>query len=123
MNAAAPPAARTAGPPGGSRRTPAAPGRQVFVSRLAEVTIPSGTMPKYVLRRAAALGGKPAIIDAATGDIVSYAQLAGAVGSFAAGLAAVRRLLATMRMRRSRAPGRRHWLALSFGPATAPGAG
>ncbi len=83
-----PPTARTARPPGGSHGTAAASGRQVFTSRLAEVTIPPGTMPEYVLRRAAALGGKPAVIDAATGDVVSYAQLAGAMGSFAAGLPA-----------------------------------
>ena len=59
----------------------------VFTSRLADVTIPSGTLPGHVLGQAAALGGKPAIRDAATGDTLSYAQLAAAVGSFAAGLA------------------------------------
>jgi len=40
-----------------------------------------------VLRRARDLGGKRAITDAATGESLSYAQLAAAVGSFAAGLA------------------------------------
>src|SRR5271165_7395833 len=82
------PATRAAGSPGGGRGTPTAQGRQVFASHLADVTIPSGTMPEYVLRRAAALGGKPAIIDPATGTTVSYAQLAAGVSSFAAGLAA-----------------------------------
>ncbi len=51
------------------------------------MVIPSGTLSGYVLRRAEALGGKTAIRDAATGDTLSYAQLAGAVRSFAAGLA------------------------------------
>jgi acyl-CoA synthetase (AMP-forming)/AMP-acid ligase II len=59
----------------------------VFTSRLADVVVPSGTLSGYVLRRAEALGGKTAIRDAATGDALSYAQLAAAVGSFAAGLA------------------------------------
>ena len=61
---------------------------QVFTSHLPDVTIPAGPLPGYVLRRALALGGKPALTDAATGDTLSYAQLAAAVGSFAAGLAA-----------------------------------
>jgi len=60
----------------------------MYRSRLAGVSIPGGTVPQYVLRRAAALGGKPAIIDAATGRALSYAGLAGAAASFAAGLAA-----------------------------------
>jgi acyl-CoA synthetase (AMP-forming)/AMP-acid ligase II len=60
----------------------------MFRSRLAEVAIPARTVPEYVLRRAEALAGKPAVIDAATGQTLSYAQLAAAAGSFAAGLAA-----------------------------------
>ena len=60
----------------------------VFTSRLADVTIPSGTLPRFVLRRAASLGGKTAVIDAGTGETLSYAELAAAAGSFAAGLAA-----------------------------------
>ena len=60
----------------------------MFSSRLAEVAITTGTSSEYVLRRAEALGGKPAIVDAATGQALSYTQLAGAAGSFAAGLAA-----------------------------------
>ena len=60
----------------------------MFSSRLAEVAVPTGTVTEYVLRRAEALGGKPAIVDAATGQALSYTQLAGAAGSFAAGLAA-----------------------------------
>ena len=73
--------ARTAGPPAGGHRTP------VFRSRLADVTIPPGSLPGYVLRRAPGLGGKPAVVDAASGTTIGYAQLAAAVGSFAAGLA------------------------------------
>ena len=52
------------------------------------MTIPPGTLSGYVLRYAAALGGKPAVIDAATGDTLSYAELAAAAGSFGAALAA-----------------------------------
>ena len=59
----------------------------IFRSRLDDVTIPSQTLPGYVLRRAPELGGKPAVIDAAAGGTISYAQLAAAVRSFAAGLA------------------------------------
>ena len=81
-------AARSAGSPGGASGT-AAPGRRpFFTSRLVDVTIPPGTLSGHVLRRAAALGGKPAVIDAATGDTLSYAGLAAAAGSFGAGLAA-----------------------------------
>jgi acyl-CoA synthetase (AMP-forming)/AMP-acid ligase II len=60
----------------------------MFNSALAEVAIPAGTVTEHVLRRAGALGGKTAIIDSATGRALSYAQLAGAAGSFAAGLTA-----------------------------------
>jgi acyl-CoA synthetase (AMP-forming)/AMP-acid ligase II len=83
-------AERMARPAGSPRRpgTPAPGGRQVFTSLLADVPIPPGTVPGYVLRRAAALGGKPAVIDAATGEALSYAELAAAAASFAAGLAA-----------------------------------
>jgi hypothetical protein len=51
------------------------------------VAIPSGTLTGYVLRRTPELGDKPAVVDAAGGGTISYAQLAAAVGSFAAGLA------------------------------------
>jgi acyl-CoA synthetase (AMP-forming)/AMP-acid ligase II len=47
-----------------------------------------GTAVAKRLRHAAALGGKPAVIDAATGDTLSYAELAAAAESFEAGLAA-----------------------------------
>jgi acyl-CoA synthetase (AMP-forming)/AMP-acid ligase II len=60
----------------------------MFNSALADVAIPAGTVTGHVLRRAGALGGKPAIIDSATGQALSYAQLAEAAASFAAGLTA-----------------------------------
>jgi acyl-CoA synthetase (AMP-forming)/AMP-acid ligase II len=81
-------AARSAGSPGGASGTAAPGGRPFFTSRLVDVTIPPGSLSGYVLRHAAALGGKPAVIDAATGDSHSYAELAAAAGSFGAGLAA-----------------------------------
>ena len=81
-------AARSAGSPGGASGTAAPGGRPFFTSRLVDVTIPPGSLSGYVLRHAAALGGKPAVIDAATGDSLSYAELAAAAGSFGAALAA-----------------------------------
>jgi acyl-CoA synthetase (AMP-forming)/AMP-acid ligase II len=52
------------------------------------VTIPSGTLSDYVLRHAPALAGKPAVVEAASGRTLSYAQVAAAASSFAAGLCA-----------------------------------
>jgi len=85
---AAEPAARSAGSPGSCGGTAAPRGWPVFASRLADVTIPPGTLPGYVLGRAAAFGGKLAVIDTATGETLSYAELAAAAGLFGAGLAA-----------------------------------
>jgi acyl-CoA synthetase (AMP-forming)/AMP-acid ligase II len=93
MSTAEPAAARPAGSaadgePMASPGQQDSPGRHVFRSRLADVTIPSATLPEYVLRRALALGPKPAVVDAASGRSLSYAEVAAAAGSFAAGLAA-----------------------------------
>jgi acyl-CoA synthetase (AMP-forming)/AMP-acid ligase II len=60
----------------------------MFRSRLAEVAIPAGTVTEYVLRGAEALGAKAAVLDAATGQALSYGELIASAGSFAAGLAA-----------------------------------
>jgi acyl-CoA synthetase (AMP-forming)/AMP-acid ligase II len=54
--------------------------------RAAEV--PDIDLVSFILRRATELGDKPALIDGASGRVLSYAQLAAAVPSFAAGLAA-----------------------------------
>ena len=60
-------AERSAGSPGGASGT-AEPGeRPFFTSRFVDVTIPPGTLSGCILRRAAALGSKPAVIDAASG--------------------------------------------------------
>lgn len=52
-----------------------------------DVEIPPLPFHEFVLGRARALGDKPALIDGPTGRIVSYAELAAAVGHVAAGLA------------------------------------
>jgi len=54
--------------------------------RAAEV--PDIDLVSFTLRHAAQLGDKPALIEGASGRSLSYAQLAAAVSSFAAGLAA-----------------------------------
>src|SRR5262245_586558 len=51
------------------------------------VDIPEVSITEYVLRHAARLGDKPALIDGPTGRTLTYAQLAGAVRKTAAGLA------------------------------------
>jgi len=53
-----------------------------------EVAIPEVPLTQLVLRRAAELGNKPALIDGPSGRTISYAQLADAVRRAAAGLAA-----------------------------------
>jgi len=52
-----------------------------------DVTIPDVSFPAYVLRHAARLAEKPALIDGATGQTYTYGQLADAVRRVAAGLA------------------------------------
>jgi acyl-CoA synthetase (AMP-forming)/AMP-acid ligase II len=52
-----------------------------------DVTIPDVSITEYVLRHAARLGDKPALIDGPTGRTLTYGQLAGAVRRAAAGLA------------------------------------
>jgi len=53
-----------------------------------EVAVPDLPLPAFVLAGAPGRGDKPALVDAASGRCLSYAQLAGAVGRLAAGLAA-----------------------------------
>jgi acyl-CoA synthetase (AMP-forming)/AMP-acid ligase II len=53
-----------------------------------DVTIPDVSITDYVLRHAARLGDKPALIDGPTGRTLTYGQLAGGVRRVAAGLAA-----------------------------------
>jgi len=52
-----------------------------------DVEIPDASFTEFVLAGAAGLGGKPALIDAASGRTLSYAQLAESVRAAAAGLA------------------------------------
>jgi acyl-CoA synthetase (AMP-forming)/AMP-acid ligase II len=52
-----------------------------------DVTIPDVSITEYVLRHAARLGDKPALVDGPTGRTLTYGQLAGGVRSAAAGLA------------------------------------
>ncbi len=50
--------------------------------------IPEVTLPEYVLGQALQRGSKRALVDAATGAALTYAELATAVGEVSAGLAA-----------------------------------
>ena len=60
----------------------------IFKSPHPDVTIPDVSVPKFVLRHAKRLADKPAIIEAATGRTLTYAQLEEAIHKVAAGLAA-----------------------------------
>ena len=60
----------------------------IFNSPHPDVTIPDVSVPKFVLRHAKRLADKPAIIEAATGRTLTYAQLEEAIRKVAAGLAA-----------------------------------
>ena len=60
----------------------------IFASRFPDIALPDASLPDFVLHRARELGGKPAVIDAASGEGYTYAQLADAVDRLAAGLAA-----------------------------------
>ena len=53
-----------------------------------DVTIPEVSLPEFVLGQAARLGSKPALIDASTGRVMTYAELLQAIQRAAAGLAA-----------------------------------
>src|SRR5579884_3862034 len=61
---------------------------RIIRSQVPEVAIPEVPLTQLVLRRAAELGNKPALIDGPSGRTISYAQLADAVRRAAAGLAA-----------------------------------
>ena len=60
----------------------------IFRSPLGEVEIPDVALTPYVLRRAAELAGKPAIIDAASGRTLTYGELESGVRRLAGGLVA-----------------------------------
>ncbi len=60
----------------------------IFRSPLAPVHIPEVSLTEFVLQRAAKLADKPALIDGLSGRTLTYAQLADAVRSVAANLAA-----------------------------------
>ena len=60
----------------------------IYKSPHPDVTIPDVSVPAYVLRHAARLADKPAIIDAANGRTLTYSQLVDMVRRLAAGLAA-----------------------------------
>ncbi len=53
-----------------------------------DVTIPETALTPFVLQRAEELGDKPALVDGPSGRTLTYAQLAGAIRSFAGGLKA-----------------------------------
>ena len=53
-----------------------------------EVSIPETALTPFVLQRAQELGDKPALIDGPSGRTLTYAQLEGAIKSFAGGLTA-----------------------------------
>ena len=58
-----------------------------MLSNSPPVTIPDVTITDYVLRHAARLGDKPALIDGPTGRTLSYRQLVDGARRTAAGLA------------------------------------
>src|SRR5213080_3507680 len=60
----------------------------LFKSPHPDIAIPDIVVHRFVLARAAALGDKPALIDAASGRTLTYGQLAGGADRVAAGLAA-----------------------------------
>jgi acyl-CoA synthetase (AMP-forming)/AMP-acid ligase II len=60
----------------------------IFRSPLGEVEIPDATLPAFVLEHAQERGDRPAVIDGPTGRTLSHAEVARAVRSLAAGLAA-----------------------------------
>ena len=55
---------------------------------LPEVEVGGSTLPALVLRHAARLGGKPALVDGLTGRTITYRELAAGIERVAAGLAA-----------------------------------
>jgi len=57
-------------------------------SPLPDVVIPDVTITDHVLREAARVPDRPALIDGPTGRTYTYAQFAGAVKAFAGGLQA-----------------------------------
>jgi acyl-CoA synthetase (AMP-forming)/AMP-acid ligase II len=59
----------------------------MFRSPFPDVAIPDTPLTDFVLARAGELGDKPALIDAASGRTISYAQLAESVRAVAVGLA------------------------------------
>jgi len=60
----------------------------IFKSPHASVNIPETTITNYVLRRAAELGDKPALIDGPTGRTYTYRQLPALIKKLTAGFAA-----------------------------------
>lgn len=58
----------------------------VFASPLPDITLPDTPLTDYVLERAPELGGKAALIDGATGRVVTYRDLNERVRAFAGGL-------------------------------------
>ena len=60
----------------------------IFKSPHPDVALPDIALHEFVLRRAAALGDKPALVDAASGRTLSYAALTAGVARVAAGLTA-----------------------------------
>jgi acyl-CoA synthetase (AMP-forming)/AMP-acid ligase II len=59
-----------------------------IASPYADVSIPDTALTPFVLQRAQELGDKPALIDGPSGRTLTYAQLDGAIRSFAGGLQA-----------------------------------
>ncbi|MGZ4110762.1 MAG: AMP-binding protein [Actinomycetota bacterium] len=59
----------------------------VFRGPFPDVDVPPTPLPDFVLRRAADLGDKPALVDGPSGRTLTYGQLAGGVRALASGLA------------------------------------
>ncbi len=57
-----------------------------YKSKRPDVQIPDATVPEHVLGGARERGGLPALIDGPSGEVITYAELAGAVDALAAGL-------------------------------------
>lgn len=61
----------------------------IYRSRITTIDIPTSTVSEHVLRNAQTFGDRPALVDGATGESISYAQLDDLTARGAAGLEAL----------------------------------
>ena len=83
--------------PGGGRSGRGAEGELVWTSPYPPIEAEGGSLPELVLAAAGRAGDRPALIDAASGQVVSFATLAARVDRVAAGLATMPPCCASLR--------------------------